>query len=426
MSDEIQKNMKFNYIVNVFDGAFFGFGLGFASFSTVIPLFLSTMTDSAILIGLVMAVHSLGWQLPQLFMARSVARQNRYKPMVVWLTIQERLPFFGLALVALALPKIGMTAGIIVVFSMLAWQGLGGGVTAAPWQVMIHKVIPPDFLATFFGIQGAAANLLASGAAIVAGILLDRISYPTNYAVVFSIACVWLAISWFFINATREPEHYVDVTQIPQSSLMRSVATLLKADTNFVWLLISRMLSQFGMMSFGFYAVYVVHKLGASETQAGIMTSVLMVTQVVMNVGMGWLADRWNRKAVLEIGFLAMGLSALTAWLAPTYNWFFLVMGLTAVANTALWTIMMALSLQFGTDETRPMYIGMLNTLITPFTILAPLLGGWLANSAGYPATFLASAICSIVAILVLHFMVQDPKKLSKATILRMTQSEGS
>jgi MFS family permease len=154
------------------------------------------------------------------------------------------------------------------------------------------------------------------------------------------------------------------------------------------------------------------------------MTSVLMVTQVVMNVGMGWLADRWNRKAVLEIGFLAMGLSALTAWLAPSYNWFFLVMGLTAIANTALWTIMMALSLQFGTDETRPMYIGMLNTLITPFTILAPLLGGWLANSAGYTATFLASAICSIVAILVLHFMVQDPKKLSKAKILRMAQSE--
>ena len=63
------------------------------------------------------------------------------------------------------------------------------------------------------------------------------------------------------------------------------------------------------------------------------MTSVLMVTQVVMNIGMGWLADRWNRKGVLEIGFVAMGFSALTAWLAPSFNWFFLVMGLTGIAN---------------------------------------------------------------------------------------------
>ncbi len=424
MNAEIQKNMKFNYIVNVFDGAFFGFGLGFASFSTVIPLFLSTMTDSAILIGLVMAVHSLGWQLPQLFMARSVARQKRYKPMVVWLTIQERLPFLGLALVALTLPKIGTTAGIVLVFAMLAWQGLGGGVTAAPWQVMINKVIPPDFLATFFGVQGAAANLLASGAAIVAGILLDRIAYPTNYVLVFSIACIWLATSWFFINATREPEHAVDITQIPQTSLLVSVTTILRADRNFVWLLISRMLSQFGMMGFAFYAVHVVHNLGASETQAGIMTSVLMITQVVMNVGMGWLADRWNRKGVLEIGFVAMGLSALTAWLAPSFVWFFLVMALTGIANTALWTIMMALSLQFGSDETRPMYIGMVNTLITPFTILAPLLGGWLANGSGYTATFLASAICSSIAFVVLHFRVKDPKRLRTEQILAAAQSD--
>ncbi len=320
MNDEIQKNLKFNYFVNVMDGAFFGFALGFASFSTVIPLFLASMTDSAILIGLVMAVHSLGWQLPQLFMARSVARQKRYKPMVIWLTIQERLPFIGLALIALALPKISVTVAIILVFIMLAWQGLGAGVTASPWQVMINKVIPPDFLATFFGMQGAAANLLASGAAIMAGILLDRIPYSNNYFTVFSIACVWLVVSWFFVNATREPEHAVDVDQIAQTSLMTSVTTILKADRNFVWLLISRMLSQFGIMGFAFYAVYVVNDLGATETQAGIMTSVLMFTQVVMNISLGWLADRWNRKGVLEIGFIAMGLSALTAWLAPTFG----------------------------------------------------------------------------------------------------------
>ncbi len=73
---------------------------------------------------------------------------------------------------------------------------------------------------------------------------------------------------------------------------------------------------------------------------------------------------------------------------------------------------MMALSLQFGTDVDRPVYVGMVNTLIAPFTIIAPLFGGWLANTAGYTATFLASAVCSVIAILVLHFLVRDPKKL--------------
>lgn len=302
---------------------------------------------------------------------------------------------------------------------MLAWQGLGAGFTANPWQVMINKVIPSDYLATFFGMQGAAANLLASGGAIVAGILLERIAYPLNYAATFAVACFWLIVSWFFVNATREPPHEIDETAINQSSLWSSMLSILRSDRNFVWLLISRMLSQFGIMGFAFYSVHVVKNLGATEFQAGLMTSVLMITQVVMNIGMGWLADRWSRKGVLEIGFVAMGLSALLAWLAPSFNWFYLVMVLTGTAYTALWTIMMALTLQFGGDETRSTYVGMANTLITPFTILAPFVGGWLATVASYQVTFLASTIFAVVAFICLHFTVRDPKQLRKMQAAR-------
>lgn len=51
MNAEISRNLRYNFIVNLLDGGFFGFAMGFASFVTVIPLFVSTMTASAILIG---------------------------------------------------------------------------------------------------------------------------------------------------------------------------------------------------------------------------------------------------------------------------------------------------------------------------------------------------------------------------------------
>jgi MFS family permease len=297
---------------------------------------------------------------------------------------------------------------------MLIWQGIGAGLTASPWQMMIHKVISPDYLATFFGIQGAASNLLASGGAIAAGVILDRIAYPTNYGITFLIGCVWLVVSWFGLNSTHEPAHTVaELPGAPISTWSRTVS-ILKKDRNFAWLLVCRMLSQFGFMAFSFYAVHVVKNLGASEIQAGILTSVLMTVSVVMNIFLGWLADRWSRLRVLEIGLVAMFLSAGVAWLAPAFNWFYLVMALTGMANTALWTIMMALTLQFGTDEERPTYVGMANTLVAPVTILAPLFGGWLANLLGYQATFLASTIFSLFSILAVHFLVQDPKKLKQ------------
>lgn len=349
-------------------------------------------------------------------MAGHVARLPQYKPLVIILTIQERLPFLGLA-VTTFIPRIGFTAGLILAFLMLIWQGIGAGLTASPWQMMIHKVISPDYLATFFGIQGAASNLLASGGAIAAGIILDRIAYPTNYGITFLACCVWLVVSWFGLNSTHEPAHIVaPLPEVQLSTWSRTVA-ILKKDRNFSWLLVCRMLSQFGMMAFSFYMVHVVKNLGASELQAGILTSVLMTVSVVMNVFLGWLADRWSRLRVLEIGLVAMFLSALVAWLAPEFSWFYLVMALTGVANTALWTIMMALTLQFGTDEERPTYVGMANTLVAPVTILAPLFGGWLANLSGYQATFMAATFFSVICILAVHFLIRDPKKLKQNKI---------
>lgn len=426
MDQANQRNVRFNFIVNVFDGAFFGCGIGFASFTTVLPLFIATMTDSAILIGLVMAIHSLGWQLPQLLMAGLIGRQKRYLPMVSILTINERVPFLGLAIIAIMLPMIGATWGLVLAFLMLAWQGLGGGVTANPWQVMIHKVIPADYLATFFGVQGASANLLASGAAIVAGIILERLTYPSNYALTFAIACIWFTLSWFFIRATRETAHEIDETHLATTSIWQNMRSILRTDRNFTWLLVSRVLSQFGIMGFAFYAVHVVNNLGASPIQAGVMTSVLMITQVAMNIGLGWLADRWSRLRVLEIGFIAMGLSALVAWIAPQFKWFYLVMVLTGIANTALWTIMIALTLQFGDDDTRPTYVGMANTLISPFTILAPIFGGWLASQTSYQTTFFVSAFFAIIALVVLHSFVKDPRKLRNQSIIEKYQQETS
>ena len=410
MQDELKRNLKFNYIVNIADGGLFGLALGFASFSTIIPLFVSTMTDSAVIIGLMVAMHSIGWQIPQLLIARKVSNQVNFKPMVMLLTIHERVPFLGLALIALLLPWIGPTAGLWLVFLMLAWQGIGGGVTANPWQNMINKVIPPDYLATFFGVQGAMANLMASGGAILAGVILDRSPYPNNYGYVFLIACVFLVLSYIPLSLTREPDHIVAPAIENQPNLWKSTLQILKKDRNFSWLIVGRMLCQFGVMGSSFYAVHVVKNLGASEVAAGGLASVLMIASFVMNIILGRLADRWSKRGVLIIGAISMVLANGLAGVGSSIGWFYPVYILISIANTTLWTIMLAVALQFGSDEDRPLYVGMATTLISPATAIAPLLGGLLANQFGYPAAFTVSAVCGLLAALVFGFLFKDPR----------------
>ena len=408
---ERDKNFTHNFVVNVLDGGFFGFGMGFGSLGTVIPLFISMMTDSAILIGLIPAIHVVGWQLPQLFTAQYVARQKRQKPMVMFRTVQERLPFLGLAVIAWFLPKIGPQIALGLSFGMLVWQGLGGGFTATAWQSMVGKIIPGDRWGVFFGFQSAAASMFASVSAVMAGFILERVAAPLNYSICFLLTTAAMAISWVFLNQTRETESSLVTKDDTSAGYWQSLRQILKKDHNFRWFVVVRILAQLGTMGFSFYIVYAVRNYGIGEGTAGVLTAILMIIQTTFNPIMGWLGDRWSHRGVMGVGMLAAIASATLAWLSPGVGWFYLVFGLAGIANVAVWTIAMAMTLEFGTETERPAYIGLANTLVAPTAFLIPLFGGWLADLEGYQATFIASAMGGLITALVLMFFLKDHKK---------------
>lgn len=408
---ERDKSFRHNFVVNVLDGGFFGFGMGFGSLGTVIPLFISMMTDSAILIGLIPAIHVVGWQLPQLFTAQNVARQRRHKPMVMFRTVQERLPFLGLAVIAWFLPEIGPRIALGLSFGMLVWQGLGGGFTATAWQSMVGKIIPGDRWGLFFGFQSAAASLFASVSAILAGIILERVDSPINYSICFLLTTAAMVISWVFLNQTREVESVVVRAEDPSGEYWQSLRRILLKDHNFRWFITVRILAQLGTMGFSFYIVYAVRQYGIGEGTAGVLTAVLTIIQTAFNPIMGWLGDRWSHRGVMGIGILAATASTTLAWLSPGVGWFYLVFGLAGIANVAVWTIAMAMTLEFGSESERPAYIGLANTLVAPTAFVIPLLGGTLADMTGYKGAFIASAVGGLITALVLTFFLKGQRK---------------
>jgi len=415
MADIIRKDLKHNFIVNMGDGSFFGFGLGFSSFNTIIPLFVSTMTNSAILIGLIPAIHNVGWEFPQLFTAHRITRLPRFKPYVLLMTIQERVPFLGLAIIALLAPKLGTTIGLLLTFLLLIWQGMGAGMTANAWQNMVNRIIPSDGLATFIGLQSAGSNLLASGGAVIAGYILEKFGSAngnTNgFAICFVITFLLMAISYSLLAMTREPAREEIPEDHSKADFWRKVITIMKNDSSFRWFIISRNAFQFGMMAQAFFIIYAIKELNLSLEASGIMTGLLFITQVAANPILGRISDKWNSSNVLKGGAVCIGLASLIAWLAPSADWFYLVIILSGTATTAFWTIGIAMSLEFGTEEEKPTYVGLSNTLIAPSTILSPLIGGWLADISSFSVTFLTAAVFSIICVIIMQIFVKDRGK---------------
>lgn len=417
-----ERNLRFNLTVNLLDGGFFGLALGFASFITVIPLFVSQMTDSALLIGLVPAIHNVGWQFPQLLTAGWVSRAKHLKPLVLWTTIQERLPFLGLAAVAWFLPRLGMKTALALTFILLVWQGFGGGLAANAWTSLIAKIMPTRLHGTFFGAQTAAFTALEGLAAIVSGLLLDRLDGPLDFTLCFLAASAALTISFVFLALTREAEGMAYPAKDKPGDFWQESRRILRSNPNFVSFLALRSLSQFAAMAFSFYIVYVVWTFGVSEAEAGLLTAAYLFFAILSSLAMGRLADRWNPRAVMAAGGLAASGSAAIALMATSAEWFYVSFLLTSVATVAIWTIPLPLTVRFGSEPERPYYIGLSNTFTAPATILAPLLGGWLADTVGFQATFLVSIICGLLMAGMLIFVIQDPQPKQSGTTTTVIQ----
>lgn len=406
-------NLIHNIFVNVSDGAFFGFGLGVASYVTVIPLFVATFTESPILIGLITAMHEIGWYLPQLFTAERVARLRRFKPMALTMTFLERVPFFAMTAVALLSPTLGGDLTLFLFFLLVIWQSFAGGFTATAWQSMITKIMPLHRRGTFYGLQSSAANLLGSGGAVLAGVILKGMEAPQSFALCFFICGIAMFVSFGFLAMTREEES--DALQAaPKRDMTVFVANLkriLRTDANFRWFLLARMLAIFASMGLIFYSVFAVRSFGVDEGEVGVMTGILMLGTVFANPVLGWAGDRWSHREMYAFSVFAATLSAVIAIFAPSTEWLYLGFIVLGVAKAGLWMIPMPLTVQFGESGEHPYYIGLANTLIAPAAIAAPIIGGALSDTSNFDAAFALAVIAGILSVLVLLFVVKEPKK---------------
>ena len=408
---EVERNYRYNAVVNMLDGTFFWFGASFITWRTILPLYVSHFTDSKLLIGLIPMLANMGYLLPQLFTANWIQRLPRKKvaPVNVGL-FTVRLPLILMAPAAW-LSTTSPTLALIAFFFLYAWHATGQGVVAVGWQDMIAKIIPLKRRGRFFGITNFGGMATGTLGAATAAWLLDRYSFPQGYVLCFAMAAILIFISWVFLALTREPIRFSPAPVISQREYWRHLPSILRADPNFRRYLYSQMVIALGAMAAGFVAVYAIQRWQLPDGQAGSFTAIMFIGQAVFNLVFGLLADRRGHKLVLElsilIGTLAIGLASL----APGPAWFYAVFAFTGASAAGLWLSSVMIVFEFCTPADRPTYIGLSNTVTGAVASLAPLFGGWLASVVGYQGLFAVAFVIGLIGFGLLHRSVREPRQ---------------
>lgn len=423
---EVERNYRHNFIVNVIDGTTFWLGASFMTYRTILPTFVSHLTDSTLLIGLLATIVSTGWLLPQLFTANWVQRLPVKKVVPVRIGFfAERVPVFLMILAAWLATRSERLA-LVAIFVFVTWHIVGAGTIAVGWQDMIAKVIPLDRRGRFFGITnfgGTGTGILGAAAAAY---VLDRYAFPYGYVISFAAAALFIFISWFFLAMTREPAQVSEAAPVSQLEYLRRLPAILRADANYRRYLFSQIVTAMGGMAVGFLAVYAVRHWDLPDSQAGAFTISMLVGQALSNLVFGWLADRKGHKLVLELATLAGALAAGIASISPAPLWFHAVFALLGASSAGFMLSGIMIVFEFCEHDVRPTYIGLNNTVIGVFSALTPLLGGWLANTAGYKTLFVISFGISLVGLSLLRWTVREPRHAKQVTPVKEALTPGS
>jgi MFS family permease len=412
IQQQIQKNYRWNFVVNTLDGASFWLGMSFFSSTVILPLFVSHFTDSPLMIGL---ISFLGWGgvlLPQLFTANAVERAARKKYFPVTLGFfLERLPLLLLAPMTYFLAIRQPILTLVLFFFLYTWHNFGAGVIIVGWQDMIAKVFPVEKRGRFFGISNFIGNGTGILGALAVPFVLEKYTFPQGYVFAFAAAGGLIFLSWVFLSLTREPAVKSSKPPVSQLNFLRSLPEILRRDRNFRLYLLSQIIFSLSGMATGFLVVYSVQTWDLPDAQASGFMIALQIGLAVSNLFFGFLSDRKGHKLSLEICFLLSTLALVLAILAPSPLWFFPIFFLRGAVNAGTMISGFSIVYEFTEAENRPTYIGLANTVPGIVVSIAPLFGGWLAGALSYRSMFILSAIIGAVSWGLLRFGVREPRQ---------------
>lgn len=424
IEQQIERDYRWNFTVNMLDGASFWFGASFISSAIILPLYVSHFTSNPVLIGLVPFLSTAGYLVPQLFVANVVERAPRKKFFPVNLGFfLQRVPIMLLAPTAYILAGNQPTWALIVFLGLFAWHTFGSGLQIVGWQDMIAKIFPADRRGRFFGITNFIGNSAGVLGALAVPYILERYPFPMGYVIAFAIAAALITLSWAFLSQTREPAVASTKPAVSQLDYLRSLPAVVRRDRNFRQFLIAQIGFSVSMMAPGFLAVYAVQHWTLPESSAGGFTLAMQIGLALANLFFGFFADRYGHKLSLVIGLSLSVVSLVLAVAAPDPVWFLPIFFLRGAVNAATFVSGISIVYEFTDEQSRATYIGLANTLPGIIGALAPLVGGWMASVAGYPSVFILSAVMGALSVALSYFAVRDPRERVRSTPTPVVES---
>jgi MFS family permease len=413
------KDFKRNFSLGVINGVFFNASAAFLSGSTILPVFISQLTNSKVLIGLFSSIENFGWFFPQLFAAVFIVHRKRVLGFYNKLSYL-RFGFFVLAIVGIFAFS-NNPVGILISFGVCyALVNIAAGFAGAAFTEIVGKTIPTNKRGSYFGLRMFIGGSVAAAEGLIVRKIIQTHSFPHNFGYLYIAACLLMLLGLITFAFVKEPVTEDRLEKASPRLQLKSALAIFTNDGNFRRLFWSRAIINTYYLASPFYVVFAINRLGASKSIAGVYLTAQMIGYLASNILWAWLSNHIsNKKVIVVAAFFSIfpPLIALTSSFFPispiTFAIVFLLLG-TAEAGISMGYVNYLL--EISPEKGRLLSIGVMHTLIAP-TVFCSALGGLLSQVFSLKLLFFTVCLTTAASYLI-STKLSEPRKKADAELI--------
>lgn len=400
----IPQEYRRNFIHLYFEIAWFGILSGSAvNFLNIYAARLGASGFEIGILGAMPAVVSLFLSIP----AGNWLKKRPVGKAVFWTAVLSRLGYF----LWIPLPWLFGNQGQIWALALITLaMGIPMCGLSLGFNALFAAAVPAEWRASVVGIRNVAQSLTFIIASLGAGYLLDHLSFPLGYQVVFGIGFLSAAMSTFHLFFVRPPSEPV-TTAVPGLNTVPNSGekdrhpdwhATLRLD---IWrtsyrrillVLLGLHLTQY--LAIPLYAVYTVNELHLTDANIGLGTAFFYLTVLLGSTQLSRLEHKVGHHKLtgwgalgLSIYPIALGLShtALDYYLLSFIAGFVWAMVAGAYANYLLERI---------PEDDRPSHLAWYNIILNAAVLVGSLAGPFLAGYIGIGVALVVFGVLRLLA----------------------------
>jgi MFS family permease len=383
--------------------------MAFHTTYAIVPLFLNQLGAPAAVVISVAGLFAILFAVPQFASAVFARNLRNLKAAVIG---SHTLVMPPILMMAFAFAFFAPTSPYAWLYYYVCFilYGLAIGFLLPIWAGFLHRATNRDSRGTFFGISFAFNSIGGFiGGFLVKILLASTIPFPQNFGIGFFILLISIAVATAVFAGYRikEPENQIQAKTVSQ--FIAETKAIYKTHGNFRRYLVARIFFTANFPVISLYAVFMQDKFGFEISMAGIFTILNVSALGLSSYISGKIGDRFGHKTALIYSFSAHLLAVITALLAQSMIWVYVIFVFLGMGLGGFLPSSMNLVYDFAGNRDNKLYMAMIDTFLAPFVLIAIILAGSLSSVIPTEWLFISAGIFILIGLILMVFTVRDP-----------------